>query len=476
MKNQKIDGVPVQTELFKRRRSEIPSAERLQTLQEKLYQKAQQEPGYKFYILYDKMYIPYMLKEAWKKVKSKHSAAGVDNQKVEDVENYGEEKYLQELGEELRMQTYQPQPIKRIYQPKANGKLRPIGIGCIKDRIVQTVCKMIIEPIFEADFEDCSHGFRPERSSRGAIGEIKAHLKTGYTEVYDADLSAYFDTIPHNKLYKVLKLRISDPRMMRLIDKFLKVPVQEEGKIKSGKKNKMGVPQGGILSPLLANIYMNLIDRIVNKPDRIFYRTGVKIVRYADDFVLMSRELKTETLIKLKELLNRMELKINEDKTRQINAEEESFNFLGFTFRYDRDLYDGKKRYWNVIPSKKATNKLKEKIREKLHSSLHYSPEKLVKALNKMLRGWLNYFEIKGVSYPACAKREIRYYLSTSLYRYYNRKSQRKSRLYGQQAMEILVKKYGLIDPTKYLTNDILLEDIDELYREAVCGKTARTV
>ena len=263
---------------------------------------------------------------------------------------------------------------------------------------------------------------------------------------------------------------------MRLIDKFLKAPVQEEGKIKSGKKNKMGVPQGGILSPLLANIYMNLIDRIVNKPDRIFYRTGVKIVRYADDFVLMSRELKTETLIKLKELLNRMELKINEDKTRQINAEEESFNFLGFTFRYDRDLYDGKKRYWNVIPSKKATNKLKEKIREKLHSSLHYSPEKLVKALNKMLRGWLNYFEIKGVSYPACAKREIRHYLSTSLYRYYNRKSQRKSRLYGQQAMEILVKKYGLIDPTKYLTNDILLEDIDELYREAVCGKTARTV
>ena len=448
--NQDRDKEPIQTELFKRRRSEIPSAERLQTLQEKLYQKAKQEPEFKFYILYDKMYIPYMLKEAWKKVKAKHSAAGVDNQTVEDVENYGEEKYLQELGEELRKQTYKPQPIKRIYIAKANGKLRPIGIGCIKDRIVQTVCKMIIEPIFEADFEDCSHGFRPERSSKGAIREIKTHLKSGYTKVYDADLSAYFDTIPHNKLYKVLKMRITDPRMMKLIDKFLKVPIKEEDGLKGGKKNKIGVPQGGILSPLLANIYMNLIDKAVSKPNGIFCRTGVKIVRYADDFILMSKEMKEEAQIKLKDLLNRMELTLNEDKTRRINAEEGSFNFLGFTFRYDKDLYEGKKQYWNIIPSKNATNKLRMKIREKLHSSLHYSPERLVDALNDLLRGWLNYFEIKGVSYTSCAKREIRYYLNISLYRYYNRKSQRKSRMYGQHAFEILVNKYQLIDPTKF--------------------------
>ena len=455
--NQNRDKEPIQSELFKRRRSEIPSAERLQTLQEKLYQKAKQEPEFKFYILYDKMYIPYMLKEAWKKVKAKHSVAGVDNQTVGDVENYGVEKYLQEVGEELRKQTYQPQPIKRIYRPKANGKLRPIGIGCIKDRIVQTVGKMIIEPIFEADFEDCSHGFRPERSSKGAISEIKEHLKSGYTKVYDADLSAYFDTIPHNKLYKVLKMRITDPRIMKLIDKFLKVPIKEKDGLKGGKKNKIGVPQGGVLSPLLANIYMNLIDKAVRKPNGIFYRTGVKIVRYADDFILMSKEMKEEALIKLKDLLNRMELTLNDDKTRRINAEEESFNFLGFTFRYDKDLYEGKKQYWNIIPSKNATNKLRGKIRENLHSSLHYSPERLVEALNNILRGWLNYFEIKGVSYPACAKREIRHYLNTSLYRYYNRKSQRKSRMYGQHAFEILVNKYQLIDPTKYKTYDNLL-------------------
>ena len=452
MKNQQKDGVPEQLEIFKRRKSEIPDTERLQTLQEKLYQKAKQEPGFKFYVLYDKLFIPYLLRAAWLSVKKKNSVAGVDNQTVADVERYGVAKYLQELGEELRRQTYQPQAIKRIYLPKPNGKLRPIGIGCIKDRIVQTACKQIIEPIFESDFEECSHGFRPQRSAKGAIGEIKGHLKNGYTEVYDADLSAYFDTIPHNKLYKVLQQRIADPRLLKLIDKFLKVPIQEAGCLKGGKANKTGVPQGGILSPLLANIYMNLIDKAVTKPNGTFQRLGVKIVRYADDFVLMSNDLKEEALTKLKGLLTRMELRINEDKTRKINSKEESFNFLGFTFRYDRDIHGRDNKYWNVIPSQKSVTKLKEKIREKLHSSLHYSAQKLTDELNPILRGWLNYFDIKGTSYPAEAKREIRYYMYNSLYRYYNRKSQRKSRLYGQQAFDILVKKYKLIDPIKYST------------------------
>ena len=449
-KNQKRDGTVEQAELFKRRRSEIPTAERLQTLQEKLYQKAKQEPNFKFYVLYDKTFIAYVLKEAWLKVKATDSAAGIDGQTVADVENYGVEKYLYEIGEELRKQTYQPKPIKRIYIPKANGNLRPIGIGCIKDRIVQTVCKFIIEPIFEADFENCSYGFRPERSSKGAIQEIKENLQEEKNEVYDADMSSYFDTIPHNKLYKVLKMRITDPRLMKLIDKFLKVPIQEDEGLKGGRSNKMGVPQGGILSPLLANIYMNLIDKAVNKTTGLFHKLGVQIVRYADDFVLMAKEMKAEALEKLKELLTRMELDINEEKTRKINAKDESFSFLGFTFRYDKDIHGRNTRYWNIVPSEKSINKLKEKIREILHSSLHFSPDKLVQKLNELLRGWFNYFDIKGVSYPACAKREIRYYLNTSLYRYYNRKSQRKSSLYGQQAFEILVNKYKLIDPTKH--------------------------
>jgi len=450
MNYQNKDGESAELELFYRRHKDMPDSERLQMLQAKLYQKAKTESQYRFYVLYDKMFIAYVLREAWRGVKAKNSASGIDNQTVADVEKYVVDKYLQELGEELRTQSYKPQPIKRIYIAKANGKLRPIGIGCIKDRIAQMACKLIIEPIFEADFEDNSHGFRPERSSKGAIKEIKEYLKAGKSEVYDADLSSYFDTIPHNKLYVVLKQRIADPRMLKLIDKFLKVPIQDTDGLKGGKGNKTGVPQGGILSPLLANIYMTLIDKAVNRISGIFEQNGIRIVRYADDFVLMANKLEKKAIDYLQSMLERMELTLNEEKTKIIQAKEQTFNFLGFTFRYDKDLYTQDKRYWNVIPSKKATNKIVERIREILHSSLHFSPVKLVKALNEVLRGWLNYFDIQGISYAACAKRKLRYYLSNSLYRYYNRKSQRKSSMYGQHAFDKLVTKYGLIDPTKY--------------------------
>ena len=433
-----------------RRKSEIPDAERLQTLQEKLYQKSKQERKFKFYVLYDKIFIPYVLREAWKSVKRKNSAAGVDGKRVKDVEEYGVEKFLEEIGEELRKQTYQAQPIKRIYEEKPNGKLRPIGIGCIKDRIVQTAIKKIIEPIFEADFTENSHGFRPNRSSKDAITEIKTNAKSGYTEVYDADLSAYFDTIPHNKLYTVLRQRITDPRLMKLIDKFLKVPIEEDGQLKRGKANKIGTPQGGILSPLLANIYMNLIDRAVSCMDGVFNKQGVRIVRYADDFVLMSKGKATAAYCYLQELLDRMELRLNTDKTKCVDGKFTPYDFLGFTFRYDKDIHGRNGRYWNVIPSKKSVKKVKAKIKEKLHSTLHYAPDKLVVELNSILRGWINYYEIQGISYPSMAKRSIREYLNTSLYRYYNRKSQRKSRLYGRHAFSILVNKYGMIDPTKY--------------------------
>jgi group II intron reverse transcriptase/maturase len=450
MKYQKKDGVPEQLELLKRRGKEIPDTERLQTLQEKLYQKAKQEPGYRFYVLYDKTFIPYILREAWNQVRANNSAPGVDGKTVEDVESYGVEKFLQELGEELRKQSYRPQPIKRIYITKPNGKLRPIGIGCIKDRIAQTVCKLIIEPIFEADFADNSYGFRPGRSSEGAMKEIKENLKSGKTEIYDADLSSYFDTIPHNKLYIVLKQRIADPRMMRLIDKFLKAPIKDNEGLKGGKSNKIGVPQGGVISPLLANIYMNLIDKAVNKETGIFSLNGIKIVRFADDFVLMGKDLKEKVIKYLQSLIQQMDLTINEDKTKIVKATDEPFNFLGFTIRNDKDIHGRGCHYWNIIPSKKAVNKIVENIRETLHSSLHYSPDKLVVSLNEKLRGWLNYYDIPGTSYPACSKRAIRYYLNTSLYRYYNRKSQRKSSMYRQHAFEILVKKYGLVDPIKY--------------------------
>ncbi len=366
IKDHKSVGAPVQGELFKRKRSEIPDAERVSALQEKLYQKAKQEREYKFYVLYDKMFIPYMLREAWKNVKANGGAAGVDNKTIADIESAGIEAYLQELGEDLRKQTYRPQSVKRVMIPKANGGERPLGIPTVRDRIAQTVCKMILEPIFEADFEESSYGFRPGRSSKDAISLIKKRLMEGKTEVYDADLSNYFDTIPHEKLEIALKERIADPRMLKLLKKWLKVPVKEKGQYKGGKGNKTGTPQGGVVSPLLANIYLHLLDRIINHPGSIFGKEGIEIIRYADDFVLMGKTLTDNSIEKLKSLIERMGLRLNEAKTRNINAKVASFNFLGFTIRFDADIHGRATKYWNIVPSKKAEQKVRDKIKEYL--------------------------------------------------------------------------------------------------------------
>jgi group II intron reverse transcriptase/maturase len=444
-------GAEVQGELFKRRRSEIPDAERVSILQEKLYQKAKQERGFVFYVLYDKMFIPYMLREAWKSVKSNDGAPGVDGMTIGKVEEYGVDVYLKELGEELRKQTYKPQAVKRVMIPKADGSNRPLGIPTVRDRIAQTVCKMILEPIFEADFEESSYGFRPGRSSKDAITAIKEHLKAGKTEIYDADLSKYFDTIPHDKLQIALKQRITDPRMLKLINKWLKVSVYEDGQYKSGKDNHTGTPQGGVISPLLANIYLHLVDRIVNNAQSLFSKHGIKMIRYADDFVLMGKMLPDEVLEKLKSLLHRMGLSLNEGKTRKLDARTESFNFLGFTIRYDKDTKGRYFRYWNIVPSKKSEQKIRDKVKDYLGKHGHCKAQDVADGLNSIMRGWLNYFNIIGVSYPAMSKRRLRVYLLNCLYRYYNRKSQRKSRLYGHKAFEVLTSKFGLIDPTKYV-------------------------
>jgi group II intron reverse transcriptase/maturase len=476
MDHKKVEA-GVQGELFKRRRNEMPDAERVKTLQEGLYQKAKQDRQYKFYVLYDKMFIPYMLREAWKAVKSHGGAPGVDGITIAEVEKYGVDAYLTELGEELRKQTYHAQAVKRVMIPKANGGERPLGIPTVRDRIAQTVCKMILEPIFEADFEDSSYGFRPNRSSKNAITAIKGHLKAGNTMVYDADLSKYFDTIPHDKLQIVLKERIADPRILKLIYKWLKAPVCENGKYKSGKKNDKGTPQGGVISPLLANIYFHLIDRIVNNARSLFGYHGIKIVRYADDFVLMGKTIPKEVVEKLKYLINRMGLEINETKTRQIDARMESFNFLGFTIRYDRDMKGRNTKFWNIMPSKKSEQRIRGLLKLSLSKHGHYRAEDLVKLLNPIMRGWLNYFEVDGICYPTMSKRRLRWYLYQSLNKYFKRKSQRKCRLYGQKAFEILTSKFGLIDPTKYHFRFApIVNASDELCRKAVCGKTARTV
>jgi group II intron reverse transcriptase/maturase len=443
-------GAEAQGELFKRRRGEIPDAERVLILQEKLYQKAKQEREYKFYVLYDKMFIPYLLREAWKTVRTNGGSPGVDGITIQKVEEYGVDIYLKELGEDLRKQTYNPQAVKRVMISRANGGQRPLGIPTVRDRIAQTVCKMILEPVFEADFEDSSYGFRPNRSSKDAITAIKEYLKQGKTEVYDADLSKYFDTIPHDRLQIALKQRIADPRILKLINKWLKVPVYEDGQYKGGKGNRVGTPQGGVISPLLANIYLHLIDRIVGNNQSLFWKQGVQIVRYADDFVLMGKTISKEIKERLQELLLRMGLSLNENKTRQIDARKESFDFLGFTIRYDRDIKGRNFRYWNIMPSKKSEQKLRDKIKDYLKTHGHYNGQDVATGLNTIMRGWLNYFGITGVSYPALSHRRLRIYLINVLYRYYNRKSQRDSRLYGHNAFEVLSSQFGLLDPTRF--------------------------
>ena len=334
----------------------VSPPDKVRDFQRKLYRKAKQEPNFRFYSLYDKICRIDFLYESYSRVKSSRGSCGIDGVSFKEIERRGLSSFIFEIHKSLKDGSYRPSPVKRVLIPKSNGKMRPLGIPTILDRVVQMSCKLVLEPIFEADFEDSSFGFRPQRSAEDAIKRIKGHLKDGKTSVYDADLSGYFDTIPHSKLLKLISLRVSDGRVLNLLKKFLKAPVSENGKLSGGKGNKVGTPQGGVISPLLANIYLHLLDRLV-KTHKSF--KDIEIVRYADDFVLMGRKLCQSVLDNLKYLLNRMELSINEEKSKQIDACKDSLDFLGFTFRYDRSLYKNGGFYWNILPSNKSMKNLR---------------------------------------------------------------------------------------------------------------------
>jgi group II intron reverse transcriptase/maturase len=434
--------------LKKPKRSEMTDEERVRDFQRKLYRKAKEDKEYRFYVLYDKVCLPHFLREAYRKVKANRGAPGVDNVNFETITKRGETKYLQAIQKELEEGVYKPDPVKRVMIPKANGKMRPLGIPTIKDRIVEMTCKLVIEPIFEADFQDSSYGFRPKRSATDAIKEIKKHLWEGREEILDADLSSYFDTIPHQKLMILIAQRISDKRMLHLIKMWLKAPISEEGKISGGKKNKVGTPQGGVISPLLANIYLNPVDKMIKKMAII--PEDIRIVRYADDFVLMGRKISERIQKKLQEVLQRMELQLNKEKTKILNASQDTFDFLGFTFHKRWSKTKRGKKYYHIQASKKSCKKIKTYIKEYLRENLTTGKTTVIKELNMKIRGWLNYFHKPGLSHMWKTADMLHEYLEETLYRYTRRKSQRCKEHYCRNAFYIWVKEYGMIDPKRF--------------------------
>jgi RNA-directed DNA polymerase len=397
----------------------------------KLYQKAKNEPKFRFYALYDRVYRMDVLKAAWKQVGKRRKATGIDGVRAEMIleQEQGVEEFLVKIREELKQKRYCPLPVKRVYIPKADGKKRPLGIPTLKDRVVQMAVLLVIEPIFEADFLDCSYGFRPKRSAHGALAQIRQHIKEGKVSVYDADLESYFDSIPHDKLMACVRMRIVDRSVLRMIKLWLKAPVIEEdeqGKRRPPRQTIQGTPQGGVISPLLANLYLHWFDVIFHREGGPYHWAKARLVRYADDFVVLAcwqgQRLEKWITATLEDWLG---LEINRAKTSVVHLKQsESLDFLGFTFRYDKDLRCGSWQYLNLLPSKKSLKKARAVIHEKTGPKRGFMPTPdLVKDLNVYLKGWAQYY---CFGYPSHAFRSLNYYIGSRLIRHLNRRSQRK--------------------------------------------------
>jgi RNA-directed DNA polymerase len=374
----------------------LATPDKLRKLQRALYAKAKQEPDCRFHFLYDKVWREDVLAHAWALCKSNGGAPGVDGQKFGDIETQGVERWLGKLREELRVESYRAQPVRRVMIPKPGGVgERPLGIPTIRDRVVQTAAKLVLEPIFEADFDDAAHGYRPRRSALGAVQKIQAALDEGRTEVVDADLSKYFDTIPHAELLKSVARRVSDRKMLRLLKMWLTAPVEERDergnrRMSGGKKANRGTPQGGVISPLLANVYMNRYLKAFRKHG-LNNKHGAVLVNYADDLVVLCRRGARQVLDVTRRWMTRIGLELNEQKTCLRNARVETFDFLGYTFGPRYSPRNGR-RYLTARPSKKALTRLKENVRRQLHHGNKAAEEEVVKALNRSLRGWAGYF------------------------------------------------------------------------------------
>jgi RNA-directed DNA polymerase len=423
----------------------LATPSKLRELQIKLYRKAKNEPGYRFYMLYDKINREDVLAHAYELARANKGAPGVDGQTFERIESAGLEEWLTGIRQELRNKTYRPQPVRRVMIPKPGGGERPLGIPTIRDRVVQTAAKIVLEPIFEADLEPSAYGYRPKRSAQDAIRKVHKLICEGYTDVVDADLSRYFDTIPHCELLQCVARRIVDREVLRLIKMWLQAPVEEQDengnrRLTGGKGHHCGTPQGGVASPMLANLYMNRLLKGWRNTKR-GERFDAHIVNYADDFVILSRGKATEALNWTRQVVTRMGVTLNEAKTSIKQARQESFNFLGYTFGPHRYKKDGR-WYLGASPSKKAMARIKEKVGQLLVPSNTGTWVEARNRLNQILRGWSAYF---NYGTRAAAYEAVDHYVYESVRHFLRRRHQVPSRGTNRFSIKAVFGELGVL-------------------------------
>jgi group II intron reverse transcriptase/maturase len=433
----------------------LPTPPTVQKLQAALHAKAKGELQFRFYALYDKVYRQDVLWLALRRCRNNGGKPGVDDQTFEDIERYGEMKWLGELAEELRTKTYQPQAVRRVYIPKPDGKQRPLGIPTIKDRVVQTALLIVLEPIFEADLQPEQYAYRAERSALDAVQAVHGLLNAGYTEVVDADLSGYFDSIPHAELMQCVARRISDKAVLHLIKLWLVAPVEEKdarGRIHRTTRNKdqgRGSPQGAPLSPLLANLYMR---RFVLGWKTLGHeqRLQARIVNYADDFVILARRTGQRAEAAMREMMKRLKLTVNEAKTKLCRIPKETFDFLGYTFGRCYSPRTGR-AYLGTRPAQKKIRRLCESISEQTNRRTTYlDAEEMVGRLNRKLRGWANYFRLGPVS-PAY--RAVDRHVTQRLRRWLCKKHKQLGSGYTRFPDEYLYQQLGLVRLPNFTRN-----------------------